>query len=361
MRILFTGGGTGGHIAPIIAVAREIKKIQETEMYFLGAKAPQDLVDVLQNEGVKMKFVIAGKFRRYFSFKFFIDIFKIPLGFIQALWHLFVWMPDVIFSKGGYGSLPVVLVGWLYLIPVITHESDSIPGIATRLGGKFSKRIAISFRQAEEFFPEKKTALIGNPVRDLCLSGDKEEAKKVFQIVDSKPVILVLGGSQGARPIDQTILSILPQLFGKYEIIHQCRKEDYNDIKKQTESAENYHAYSFLDENQLKAVFLLADLVISRAGAGGIFEIAACGKPSILIPLPDSASGHQRENAFIYAKAGATTVIEQVNLTPNILLNEIEKIISNPRLIQKMSQNAKKFAIPEAGQRIAEEIIKLGV
>jgi UDP-N-acetylglucosamine--N-acetylmuramyl-(pentapeptide) pyrophosphoryl-undecaprenol N-acetylglucosamine transferase len=351
MRILFTGGGTGGHITPIIAVAREIKKIQETEMYFLGAKAPQGLVDALQKEEIKTKFIIAGKFRRYFSFKFFIDLIKIPLGLIQSFWYLFIWMPDVIFNKGGYGSLPAVLVGWLYRIPVITHESDSIPGIATRLGGKFSKRIAVSFAKAESFFSDKKTALTGNPVRNLC--SEKKES--------TKPVVLVLGGSQGADPIDQVILAILPQLFGKYEIIHQCRKENYEDIKKQTEAIEGYRVQPFFSEEELKNVFASANLVVSRAGAGSIFEIALCGKPSILIPLPDSAADHQRENAFTYAEAGATIVIEQVNLTPNILLNEIEKIVNNQRLMDKMSQNALSFAIPEAGKRIAEEIIKLGI
>lgn len=379
MRVLFTGGGTGGHITPIVAVAREIKKIyspeieinpkdKELKLYFLGAKAPVNLIGDLEQEGIKIKFVAAGKFRRYLSPKILIDLFKIPIGLCQSLWYLFIWMPDVIFNKGGYGSLPAIFVGWLYCIPILTHESDAVPGLATRLGGKFSRRIAFSFDQTGKFFPDRKSALTGNPIRrelvaDIAAVGETEQkaAKDVFQIASSNPVILILGGSQGAKPIDEVVLAILPQIFGKYEIIHQCRGEDYNNIKQQTDEAENYHLYPFLNESQLRAAFLLADLVVSRAGATSIFEIAACGKPSILIPLPDSASDHQRENAFTYAKAGATVVVEQINLTPNILLSGIEKIINEAKLSRQMSQNAKNFAILEAGEKIAEEIIKLGL
>ncbi|MFC1700590.1 undecaprenyldiphospho-muramoylpentapeptide beta-N-acetylglucosaminyltransferase [Patescibacteria group bacterium] len=370
MRVLFTGGGTGGHITPIIAVAKELKKNypHELEMYFIGAKGPYGFSNILEKEGIKTKFIISGKFRRYFSIKLFSDLFKIPIGFCQSLWNVFALMPDVIFSKGGYGSLPIVIAGWIYRIPIITHESDTIPGIATRLGGKFSKRIAVSFSKAEDFFPPEKTALIGLPIRseifESCQSArqeDRELAKNVFGISSQKPVILAIGGSQGSQQIDQIILEILPQLFGKYEVIHQCSSKEYNNIKKETDSIENYYLFPFLNENQLKSAFILADVIISRAGATSIFEIAACGKPSILIPLPNSAFNHQRENAFAYAKTGAAIVIEQVNLTPNILLNEISKIINDSDLAKRIGDNAKNFAIIEAGQKIAEEIIKLAI
>lgn len=373
MRVLFTGGGTGGHVTPIIAVARQLKKFYPTDsqeglkMYFLGAKSPGGFGDLFKDEGIESKTVLAGKFRRYFSVNFFTDLFKIPISLCQSLWYVFLWMPDIIFNKGGYGSVPVVVAGWLYHIPIITHESDTIPGLATRLGGKFSRRIAVSFEETRKYFPAKKTALIGNPVREEIIQAcalvneeNKLAARDILGIATVAPVILVLGGSQGAKAIDQAILSILPQLFGKYEIIHQCRDQDYEEIKKETESVEKYHLFPFLNENQLVSAFLLADIVISRAGAASVFEVASCGRPSILIPLPDSAADHQRENAFDYAKSGATSVIEQINLTPNILLSEINRIISHPELIAQMSASAKNFSNPDAARKIAEELLLLG-
>jgi UDP-N-acetylglucosamine--N-acetylmuramyl-(pentapeptide) pyrophosphoryl-undecaprenol N-acetylglucosamine transferase len=365
MRILFTGGGSGGHLFPIIAVARQLKKtFPESELLYLG---PDDFgTELLIKEGIKVKIILAGKLRRYFSFKTILDIFKIPIGFLQALWHVYIWMPDVVFSKGGYGSVPVVLVSWLYHIPILIHESDAVPGLANRFGGKLAKRIAVSFVTAEKYFPQKKTALVGNPIRIEITQGSREEAKQIFQIASEKSVILVMGGSQGAQPINEIILTILPQLLEKYEIIHLCGTKNYPDIKNKfssiiqtTELSKGYHLYPFLEEDQLKYAYAVSDLIISRAGAGSIFEIAACAKPSILIPLPGAAADHQKENAFEYAKTGATVVIEQVNLTPHLFLSEISRLLNNPDLLQKMSDCARSFAKLEAGQKIAQALVEL--
>jgi len=380
MRILFTGGGTGGHVFPIIALARQLKQIytqsitpigpgKETrfQMFFLGpngfAKKP------LKKEGIRTRIILAGKLRRYFSIWTILDFLKMPIGLLQSLWYLYIWMPDVIFSKGGYGSMPVVLVGWLYRIPILVHESDTIPGLANRWAAKFSKRIALSFASAKEYFPLEKTALVGNPVRSeiiqICLLTDekmKEEAKGIFGLVGQKPVIFILGGSQGAQKINEFILQILPQLLGKYEIIHQCGPKNLQQIEKAIKQSPSpaYHFFPFLNENQMGAAYLLADLVISRAGAGSIFETAACAKPSILIPIPQAASDHQRKNAFAYAQAGATVVLEQANLTSNLFLSKISQILDNPELAQKMSQSAKNFYEPGAAQKIAEELLEMG-
>jgi UDP-N-acetylglucosamine--N-acetylmuramyl-(pentapeptide) pyrophosphoryl-undecaprenol N-acetylglucosamine transferase len=367
MRILFTGGGSGGHVFPIIAVARQLKKIYRQEipleMSFLG---PAEFSrDILEKEGIRTKAILAGKLRRYFSIRTIFDFLKIPIGFCQALWYVYIWMPDVIFSKGGYGSVPVVLAGWLYRIPILVHESDAIPGLANRLAVKLSKRIAVSFALAEKYFPSEKTALVGNPIRlevvQACLSVDevnREKARNIFKITSQKPVILILGGSQGAQKINEIVLTVLRQLLEKYEVIHQCGPKNYQPIvETMNESSlpSNYHLVPFLDENQLAAAY-----VISRAGAGSIFEIATCGKPSILIPLPNAASDHQKENAFAYAQAGATVVLEQANLTPHLFLNEIAKILDKPELIQKMASSARNFSRPEAAQRIAEALIEMG-
>ncbi len=373
MRILFTGGGTGGHIFPIITVARQIKKIynqeNDLEMFFLGAPAGDDFSNVLENEGIKTKMILTGKIRRYFSIKNIVDFFKMPFGLIQSFWYLYTWMPDVIFNKGGFGSVPVVLVGWLYRIPILTHESDLTPGLANRLGAKFSKKIAISFDKSEKYFSKEKTALIGNPIRTniikACSSNsleDKENARNILGLISQRQVIFVFGGSQGAQILNQAILMILPRLLEKYDVIHQCGSKNLEKIKKEVSQipSDNYHLFSFLNEKQIAAAYLLSNLIISRAGAGSISEIAACGKPSILIPLANSANGHQRENAFAYMRTGATTILEQKNLTPNLFLHEINKILNDPELIQNISINAKNFAKPDAAQKIAEALIQMG-
>ncbi len=366
MRILFTGGGSGGHIFPIVAVAEQLKKIDpQLEMYFLGAS---DFSETLTKEGIIVKYILTAKLRRYLSIHNFIDIFKLPIGLIQSLIYLYIWMPDVIFNKGGFGSVPVVMAAWIYRIPVLTHESDTIPGLANRLGGKLSKRIAISFNKAGQYFPQRKTALVGNPIRSeitqICLSDNpesKQKAKTDLGLTSQKPVIFVMGGSQGALKISQLIIRILPQLLEKYEVIHQCGNNNLEAIKQKTNhiSSSDYHLFPLLNGGQYAAALFSSDLIVSRSGSS-IFEIAVCGKPSILVPLPNSASDHQKGNAFAYAQAGAAVVIEQNNLTPNIFLNEVNKIFSNPELKQKMSINAKAFAKPESARKIAEGLIEMG-
>ncbi len=367
MRILLTGGGTGGHITPLIAVASELKKIASEK----GMPSPEILYmgpngfskDLLEKEGIKTKIILAGKLRRYFSLKTIWDILKLPVGLIQSFFSLFFLMPDVVFSKGGYGSVPVVLISRLYGIPVLLHESDTIPGLANKFLANYAKRIAISFTESEKFFPPQKIEVTGNPIREKITKGNIEEAKKLLEVNSNKPVLFIFGGSQGAQPINEIILATLPQLMEKYELIWQIGAANYESMQKQTQKIQSQlpasHLFSFMDEQQIKNAFAAAALVISRAGASNIFEIAACGKPSILIPLPNSASGHQKENAFAYAKSGATIVLEQTNTTPNIFLDAISRLIENPELLQKMSVCAKSFARPDAARQIAEEILKL--
>lgn len=364
MRIIFTGGGTGGHLFPIIAVAREIKKLYQSpdgkplDMMFVGPSTFGD--DIFEREGIAKTPIEAGKLRRYFSGHNLIDIFRIGIGILQSLWILFSFTPNVIFSKGGFGSVPVVLVAWLYRIPVILHESDAIPGLSVRLTAKFSKHIAISFSRAASYFPANKTALTGNPVRNEISAGSKELAKSSFGLSGQKPVILVLGGSQGARFINETIFVALPGLLERCDIIHQCGQENFDEYKLTVGNLPGgYHLFPFLDENQMMYAYAAAELVISRAGAGSIFEIADCAKPSVLIPLKDSAGDHQNYNAYDYAQTGATLVLAQENMTPNFLKDRIFALLENPELLAKMSAAAKSFSRPDAAQKIAEDILKI--
>lgn len=377
MRIIFTGGGTGGHLFPIIAIAREIKKMsqgdipspqgegsqlsngQPLEMLFVGPQTVGD--EAFDKEGISRRPILAGKLRRYFSGHNLLDFFRVVIGFIQSLFILFSYMPNVIFSKGGFGSIPVVLVAWIYRIPILVHESDAVPGLSNKIAAKFSKRIAISFPRAAAYFPAKKTALLGNPVRSNIITGSKEQAKTIFKLSGQKPVILILGGSQGAKPINDIVFMAMRGILEKCEIIHQCGEENFSELK--TMLGQNipvdYHLYPFLNEDEMRHALASADLVISRAGAGSIFEIAACGKPSILIPLPHSAADHQKLNAFDYAKTGATLVMVQENLTPNFLKDRIFTLLENPDLLAKMSAAAKTFAKPDADKTIAQEILNI--
>jgi len=363
MKILFTGGGTGGHIFPIIAIKESFQDVQD--FFYLG---PDSFArENMQN--IKAKFISAGKFKRYFDPFLSIELTKTIVGIIQSFWHLFIWMPDVIFSKGGYGSFPVVFVGWIYRIPIILHDSDSIPGLANRITAKFAKKIILSFPNSAKYFKkkqQKKIIIIGNPVRKELLQGDKERARKVFNISTpstslgtSKPVVLILGGSQGAEKINEAVINTLPRLLEIAEIIHICGKLNIKFIEKNIQKSPTYHLYPFLNAEQLKDVFALADLIVNRAGAGSIFEIAALGKSSILIPIPDSAQNHQRQNAYEFSDNNQRAiVIEQENLTPNIFLEEISKLITNPAKLSALSQKAKSFYNPNTPELIRDEILK---
>jgi len=372
MRIILTGGGTGGHLFPIIAVARELKTVfqqnisrfpssqtGELKLIFIGP--PTIGEESLAAEGISHKTIFAGKLRRYASLQNVFDIFKIPLGFIQSLWHLFAFMPNVVFSKGGYGSIPVILAARVYRIPVLIHESDTIPGLANKFCARFSKRIAIAFAETSSYFPPKKTALTGNPVRVEILKGSKEEAKRIFGLSGTKPVLLILGGSQGAQAINDAVFMALVHLLERCEIIHQCGAENFESLKQLMvgKTYPGYFLFPFLDEQQLNHAYAAADLIISRAGAGSIAEIATLGKPSIIVPLPDSASNHQLKNATEFGRSGATLIIEQMNLTPHLLQNSVFSLLDDPELLKKMSENSLKFAQPQAAQKIAEEVLNI--
>lgn len=368
MRILFTGGGTGGHLSPLVAVARELKKIQQErqtfdlELIYIGPDGFSKRF--LEDEGIKIRIIAAGKLRRYVSLATIIDLFKLPIGLIQAFWNLLLWMPDVTFSKGGYGSFPAVVASWFYRIPVIIHESDAVPGLTNRRLAAFAKYIIISFTAAARFFSPKKIKLLGIPIRSELTAGFPDGARTTFGLVTGKPVIFIVGGSQGAQPINQLIFLALPRLLAKYEIIWQVGEKNYDSVSGEIlegpgKIPEGCHILPFLDEKQMSEALAASSLVVSRASATSIFEIAACGKPSIIIPLPSAAHEHQRENAIEYASSGAAVFLNQGNLTPSLLLNEINQILGNQALAQKMSANAKAFSRPDAARKIAEELIVL--
>lgn len=378
MKILFIGGGSGGHVLPIVAIAREIRKAhalylsekkrwgkKNIEFFFLGPENELDLL-LLAQEEIKVKTVLSGKIRRYFGWQSLlqniIDVFiKIPIGIIQSFFYIFFLSPDVIFSKGGFGSIPGAIAGKLLFTPIFLHESDISPGIANKFLSGLSLEIFTSFPKTE-YFPLKKIILVGNPIRKELLNGSKEQARELFKIKSNKPVILIMGGSQGAQIINDRVLEILPEFLREFEIIHQCGIKNFQTIKAESkivikgDLGSFYHPYPFLKESELAQAYVLADFIISRAGSGSIFEIAAAGKPSILIPLPDAAQDHQAKNAYFYQNQGACLVIEQNNFTAHFFLDRLRNLLAYPEKLEKMSEAAKEFSRPEAGRVIANYV-----
>ncbi|MDD5221069.1 MAG: undecaprenyldiphospho-muramoylpentapeptide beta-N-acetylglucosaminyltransferase [Candidatus Pacebacteria bacterium] len=370
MKIVFTGGGTGGHIFPIIAVARELKTIciqkkEKLEMFFIGP-GDNNLVKTLNKENIFVKIIPAGKLRRYFSFKNISDIlFKIPAGIFKARVFLMKIRPDVIFSKGGYGSLPVVYAAKILDIPVIVHESDAAVGMANSKAFKSAKIIMTGFPLTNNLAPKEKTIFLGNPLRKELLDGKKEEGIKIFKITQQKPILLVLGGSQGAVRINNAVLESLNNILDFFEIIHQCGDANFEEMKMQSniifqqnpEKEKYYHLYGFLNEEQMKHALKISNLVITRAGAGTIFEILACGIPSILVPLKESAQNHQQKNAYFVQERGAGIVVEEQNLMPNYLIERLKRFFSSPDILKEMSKKALEISIPNSAYRIADLII----
>jgi UDP-N-acetylglucosamine--N-acetylmuramyl-(pentapeptide) pyrophosphoryl-undecaprenol N-acetylglucosamine transferase len=375
MRIVLTGGGTGGHFYPLMAVAdslyeqsKEEKLISDPDIYYLAPDSYDQ--EVLNKYGITYKSVQAGKSRPGFSLKNFFDWFKTGWGIIRALWTVFVIYPDVIFAKGGYASFPVLVAGRLLRIPIIIHESDSVPGRVNRWAGSFSEQIAVSFPQATKFFPEEKVALTGNPIRRDVVDPAQSGAREFLEMDEDIPVIFILGGSQGAQIINSVILETLPRLLELYYVIHQVGENNVESVQETTDFffselsrtkqslRRRYKPFGFLDENAMRMAAGAADIIISRAGST-IFEIAAWAVPSILIPLDIAHADHQRKNAYAYASTGAAIVIDEANLGDDILLSEIEKIMQDQDRYERMTKAAANFSRLEAASIIAGEIIHI--
>ncbi len=360
MKIVFTGGGTAGHIFPILAIIREIRNIYQGEnlkIFYAGPKNKHGEV-LLSQENVKVANIICGKIRRYASFKNIIDILKVPIGIIQSIFWLFFTAPDVVFSKGGYGSFPIAVASFLLRIPFVLQESDIAPGITSKITSRWALEIFTSFPDTE-YFPKHKTICLGNPIRLSLLDGNKTEAKQIFGLHD-KPLILVLGGSQGSQIINQIMLEVLGDILNQFEIIHQTGIANQKQVQAEAnvvltkEQQKYYHCLAFLNEKQLKHALTASDLVISRAGSGAIFEITANSKPMILIPLMGSAQDHQVKNAYKLFDLGCAVVIEEQNLKPHLFIEKLKNLFASPQNLAIMAENAKIFSKPKATKIIAQ-------
>lgn len=370
MKILLTGGGTGGHFYPLIAVAQELhtiakeKKLLNSELYFMS-DSPYNK-SILFDNGIEFVKVPTGKYRRYFSLLNIFDIFKTAYGVVYGLIRVFAIYPDIIFSKGGYASFPALLAAKILGIPVIIHESDTVPGKVNLWASKFAQKIALSYPEAEEYFPKDKVAWTGNPLRkEVTISIDKK-AQEFFDLEDTSPIILVLGGSQGSVIINDALLDALPQLLSKYQIIHQTGTRNITEVASTAKLVignnhiSRYKPLEYLSPLDLRVAAGGSSLVITRAGST-LFEIAVWGVPAIVVPISSSNGDHQRKNAFAYARTGAAVVIEENNLTSEILLVQIEALMGDVMKREKMTAAAHAFAKLNAARTIAEEIISIAL
>ena len=375
MKILLTGGGTGGHVYPLIAVAEAIREIAHKEkllapkIYYM-ANSPYN-PKVLFDQEIEFIYVPAGKKRinpqGISKFLNFIDVFKMGFGVLTAIIKIFFIMPDVIFAKGGFVSYPALWAGRFFKIPIIIHESDSVPGRVSKWAGGFATKVAVSYKEASVFFDEKKVAYTGNPVRQEISQILSAGAAEYLGLEDGIPVIFVMGGSLGAKIINDAILGCLPRLVEKYQIIHQTGKSNYEEVTRTASvilegnpHKNRYKAFDYLNSLSMRMSAGASKMIISRGGST-IFEIALWGIPSVIIPITDTNGDHQRKNAYNFARSGACVVIEEANLNTEIILNEIDRIMGDDKVRNRMIEGAHNFARPDAAMLIAKEILKIAV
>ena len=375
MKIVLTGSGTGGHFYPLISVAEAIEDICkertliEPELVYTGP-APFDML-ALQEHDIVYRSSPAGRMRRYGSIFNILSIFPITIGIIRTTFQLFGMYPDVVFSTGGFAAFPTLFAARLLQIPVVIYDADATPGRVSLWSSKFAKWIAIAHPDAAEQFTQKvrsKIARTGHPIRKEIISPSKEGGYEFLKLDPSVPTVFVMGGSQGARAINETVLDALGELVQNYNVIHQTGTANLTEatgiasvVLKDSQFAQRYRAFGLLNTLALRMAAGISSLVVARAGSGTIFEVASWGIPAILVPIPEDVSHDQTENAFSYARAGGAQVIEQRNLTPHVLLEEVNRVLGNKDMQQAMSAAAHVYARPDAARKIANILLEIAI
>ena len=323
-RIILTGVDTAGHVTPNIALLPRLKELQY-DIHYIGSYNGIEK-ELIEQFGIPYHGIATGKLRRYFSVQNFTDPFRVLKGMNDAKKLVNILKPDVIFSKGGFVSVPVVLAGKRCHVPTIIHESDMTPGLANKISLSAATKVCCNFPETLQYLPDGKAVLTGSPIRQELLSGDKYKAREFLGFTSDKPVILVVGGSLGAVAVNNAVRSILPELLKSYQVIHLCGRGKLDESLK---GLEGYAQFEYIKE-ELKDLFALTDIVISRAGANAICELLALHKPNLLIPLSANASrGDQILNARSFERQGFSMVLEEEMLTDEILLGAINNLCKN--------------------------------
>src|SRR3989344_1755399 len=375
MRIVLVGGGSGGHFYPLIAVAEAIedvcleRRLIEPELFYIGPP-PFDSEALLEHDIVYLPSP-AGKIRRYRSILNVISIFPTTIGVIRSMMQLFHLYPDVIFSTGGFAAFPTLFAARLLRIPIVIYDADVTPGRVSLWSSKFAKWIAIAQPAAAGRYPARvrdRIAAVGHPIRKEIILATKEGGHEFLKLDPSVPTVFVMGGSQGARAINEVVLDALKELVPQYNVVHQAGKANVKEttniasvVLKDSRFAQRYKVFGLLNTLALRMAAGITTVVVARAGSGTIFEIASWGLPSIIVPIPKDVSHDQTENAFSFARSGAAVVIEQRNLTPHLLTAEIGRIAGDAALRAKMSDTARAYARPDAAKKIAMTLLETSI
>jgi len=322
-KIILTGGGTAGHVTPNLALLPYLQA-DGFEIHYIGSKDGLEK-ELVEEAGIPYHGISAGKLRRYMDLKNITDVFRVIRGFGNAFSIIRRLKPDIIFSKGGFVTVPVLAAARMLRVKCVAHESDLTPGLANRLSQPFTNKICVSFPETLAHLPERKAVLTGSPIRKELLQGDRKKGLSICEWADKgKPVILVTGGSQGAAAINNAIRDILPKLLNRFRVVHLCGKGNLSN-----ETLPGYAEFEYVKEG-LADLYTLADVVVSRAGANTLFELLAIRKPNLLIPLPlESSRGDQILNAESFALQGFSKLLPEGKITDERLLKAIEVLYND--------------------------------
>lgn len=365
----------GGHLTPALAVIEELKNPSAIShkplaILFIGRKhsmegdsAVSQEYKIITRMGIPFISLAAGRLQRKFTRYTIPSLLKIPVGFFQALWWVGKFKPDIILSFGGYLAVPVVIAGWLWQVPTVSHEQTTVSGLANKIIAYFAQKICVSWPQSADHFPKKKVVLTGNPIRREIFKINKNSP---YPIPDTLyPVIYITGGSLGSHVINETVVKCLPELLEKYIVIHQCGdSEKYNDYEKlksasrriKAELQEKYKFTQYVGPEDIGWVFNKADLVIGRAGANTVTELAALGKPAILIPIPWVGNSEQLKNAEVLANIGAAVILPQDKLNGEELKKQIDSMFDDFKNYRKNAKEATKLVNLSAASKIVKVI-----
>lgn len=367
IRIVIAGGGTGGHVLPALSVIEELKRREIAADYLWIGSAGSVEQSAAERHGIRFVAVATGKLRRYRDARNFADILRVPIGIAQAFRVLRAYEPDMIFSTGGFVSVPSVIAG-ARLAPILTHEQTTTIGLATKINAFFADVLALSYDRTRSSAPRRRKVVVtGNPVRLSLLSGDASRAFARYGFDPALPLLYVTGGARGASPINHRIEEIVPDLLEHCQILHQTGPATANDDAERLRllragwperQQRRYQIVEFVRE-ELADVYAAASLVLARAGAGTIAELPLVGKPALFIPLPKTSGNEQEENARMLAEAGAAVVLPQSEATPDRLRVELLSLLSQPARLAAMADSARAISRPDAAGRLTDELLAL--
>lgn len=336
-----TGGGSAGHVTPNLALVPKLKQLGY-EIEYIGTK---DGIErkIIESEKIKYHIISSGKLRRYFDIKNFTDPFRVVRGILQAVLVMRKVKPNIVFSKGGFVAVPVVIAAHLNKIPVIAHESDMTPGLANRLSAPYCTKVCVTFPESVKNIKNNKGVLTGTPIREEILNGNKMFGLKICGFEDGKPSLLIIGGSLGSKFINDTVRKIIDALLMKYNVIHICGK---GNLDEKLKNKKGYKQFEYISE-ELPHIMNAADVVISRAGANVIYELLALKKPNLLIPLSKKSSrGDQILNAASFEKSGYSVVIDEDKLNEHILIDKLNELYKDKdKYISKMASSPIKNGV----------------